>query len=155
MSPNVPKNYVARLRVLKHTVLQVGDLRAKIDSLQESRDKVLLFALVACFLCAPRRMLYCIQPNQQLSIQPNQQLLSQPSSKLLSQPLHAVVCLRTQTSRGFSLEELAQPIKNQSPRRQALPSRRWGKRHSQKSHFRETFQGRIPFFKLAYRLLLL
>ena len=111
MSPNVPKNYVARLRVLKHTVLQVGDLRAKIDSLQESRAKVLLFALVACFLCAPRRMLYCIQPNQQLSIQPNQQLLSQPSSKLLSPPWHAVVCLRTQTSRGFSLEELAQPIK--------------------------------------------
>ena len=41
-----PKKYAARLRVLSHTVLQVGDLRAKIDSLQESRDKVLLFALV-------------------------------------------------------------------------------------------------------------
>jgi hypothetical protein len=35
-------------------VLQVGDLRAKIDTLQESRDKVLLlFALIACFaVCA-------------------------------------------------------------------------------------------------------
>ena len=48
-------------------------------------------------------MLYCIQPNQQL--------LSQPNIKLLSQLVHAVVFLRRQTSRGFSLEELAQLIK--------------------------------------------